>query len=755
MKLKFKRPGMKIQTKILLLFLASMVSVGLVYFFIIIPQFIQYEYERIEKDLDQQMVQAEEMIDQFITPLTQGLGGISAHLERDSAGSWDEVSFSQQADEVMKENWAVKNIALLEQGQVILFSGESLTNTSLGQSPHNLPVWNSAALTSPNQYIYYGPYQVEDDSSFYLTVAINIQDDSGGSSFVLAMEVDIEQLGGLVKGPRTEISGRRGLVMPDGILESGLDGTTSIVEASTLKTQIEDSFAEGSWETDALISDNTDKKSKTRDYLFAHKLKHNDWIIYMLIPERDLFQLVSGRSFPVLIAGGLLALTTLLFLLLVIQLLVVRPLVRLQAATSYIAQTGDLGVKLHEGSSDELGKMARSFNKMMREIKLHRENLEKMVEERTRDLKKLSVAVEQSPLAILITGRQGEVEYVNQQMIELTGYSSEELMAEGFELLLPEDSKEVIHASIERAILSGDVWTSDMTYRGKDGRDIWINCLVAPVFDENDAIVHCVSICTDITEQKKAYNALNEAKQLAEKAAKVKSDFLANMSHEIRTPMNAIIGLNSLLEGTRLSPRQIDYVQKIKRSSGSLLAIINDILDFSKIEAGKLLIERVEFDLEELIENISNAVGMRAFAKGLELIIDKKPDVPTWLCGDPLRLEQVLLNIASNAVKFTEHGEVVVSIQRVDGVNPEQILLRFDVADTGIGMTEAQMESLFIAFTQADTSTSRRFGGTGLGLAISHNLVDLMGGALEVTSHVGEGSRFFFHCLFRGPLRRK
>jgi PAS domain S-box-containing protein len=750
MRIKFKRPGMKIQTKILLLFLASMITVGLVYFLFIIPRFIQSEYERIEKNLDQQMYQAEEMVDAFVAPLTQSLDGIAANLQKDATGNWDEGSFTRQVDGVLKKNWAIKNIFLLEQGQMMLARGDSSETSAGGPIPRGLPAWNSAALTSPNQYTFHGPYQDDASAKFYLTIAINVQDETDGNSYVLAMEVEIDQLAEHIQGPRAEIPGRRGLVLPGGMLESGLDGRTSILTRSSLSEQIEASFTGESREADALITVFENKKSKIRYYLFAHKLEQSDWILYMLIPERDLFQLVSGRSFPALIAGGMLSLVTLLFLLLVIQLLVVRPLVRLQAATSYIAQTGDLGVTLHEGSSDELGKMARSYNKMIREIKLHRENLEKMVEERTRELKKLSVAVEQNPLAIMITGQCGEVEYVNQQMVELSGYSNDELMAGGFELLLPAGSEATIHKSIERAVLNGDVWTSDMMYSGRGEREIWINCVVAPVFDEAGAIVHCVSICADITAQKTAYNALSEAKQLAEQAARVKSDFLANMSHEIRTPMNAIIGLNSLLEGTPLNFRQLDYVQKIKRSSNSLLAIINDILDFSKIEAGKLMIEEIDFNLDEVIENISNAVGMKAFEKGLELIIDKKPEVPLWLRGDPLRLEQVLLNIASNAVKFTEEGDVVLRIQCEAGLNGAQNWLRFEVVDTGIGMTKVQMEHLFVAFTQADTSTSRRFGGTGLGLAISHNLVGLMGGTLEVSSRVGEGSCFFF-CL---PLKK-
>ncbi len=280
-----------------------------------------------------------------------------------------------------------------------------------------------------------------------------------------------------------------------------------------------------------------------------------------------------------------------------------------------------------------------------------------------------------------------------------------------------------------------------------DGNVVWIHAFGRVSMDENGRPKDMYGVSQDITEQHQIEQELMEAKEAAEAATRAKSDFLANMSHEIRTPMNAVIGLSYLALNTDLDRKQRSYLTKISSSANNLLTIINDILDFSKIEAGKMDMELVEFDLISVIEDFSNVTLVKAEEKELELVVDMNPDVPLNLKGDPLRLNQVLINLASNAIKFTKKGEVAVSID-VDHYTEEGVVLKFSVRDTGIGMKPEQLSSLFQAFSQADGSTSRKYGGTGLGLTISKRLVEMMGGEFQVQSELGKGSEFSFTAQF-------
>jgi PAS domain S-box-containing protein len=288
----------------------------------------------------------------------------------------------------------------------------------------------------------------------------------------------------------------------------------------------------------------------------------------------------------------------------------------------------------------------------------------------------------------------------------------------------------------------GDQRDFEMDWTDARGQALTMLVHLTPEFDAGRQICSVLLIGRDLTERKRA-EAERQARAAAGGAARAKGGLRASNCHPIRTPMNAIIGMSYLALQGSLDHQQRHYVQTVHRSAESLLGIINDILDFSKIEAGKLDMERIDFDLADVMEGLAGMLGMRAEEKGLELIFDQSPQVPTGLVGDPSRLGQVLLNLGNNAVKFTERGEVVVAVRLLEQ-DDAGVRLRFEVRDTGIGISAADQQRLFQPFTQADASTSRRFGGTGLGLAICRRLVALMDGQMEVDSAPGRGSRFSF-----------
>lgn len=352
--------------------------------------------------------------------------------------------------------------------------------------------------------------------------------------------------------------------------------------------------------------------------------------------------------------------------------------------------------------------------------------------------------------------------YINRGAVEQVGYSQEELMR-----MTPLDIKPKFDESRFRALLQDVISSSSQgrhfttVHQHKSGNLVPVEIFLQHIAleDESDRFI---AIVRDITEREKAERNLTayrqdleglvklrtaellQAKEQAEQANKTKSEFLANMSHEIRTPMNGIIGMMNLALQTNLDDRQRNYISKAVQSTENLLSILNGILDFSKIEAGKLEMEELDFLLEDAVDNMLNLININADEKGVLLDVHIENDVPRPLVGDPLRLAQVLINLVSNAVKFSREGDAVSLVIALEGETASEALLHFSVRDTGIGMTEKQRHRLFQAFSQSDSSTTRKYGGTGLGLIISKSIVLMMSGDIWVESELGVGSTFHF-----------
>jgi len=423
-----------------------------------------------------------------------------------------------------------------------------------------------------------------------------------------------------------------------------------------------------------------------------------------------------------------------------------------------------------------------------------RDNLEEKVGERTTELREkqeqLSVAEERSRLLLDSAGEgifgvnsEGQCTFANPSALDMLGYTRAGIEGKNIHNLIHHTHADgspypAEGCPVSRAYTHGETETiSDEMLWRKDGIGFSAEYTATPMKKDGKTVGAVVTF-KDITEQKQMEKSLKmrileladarlaslnmmedleESRKEAEAATQAKSDFLANMSHEIRTPMNAVIGMAYLALQTELTRKQEDYMRKIQLSANSLLGIINDILDFSKIEAGKLEMESVDFSLEDVLDNVSTVAGIKVQEKELELLLNTGQDVPMALVGDSMRLGQVLINLCNNAVKFTDTGEIVISTKLVKQ-EKEQATLQFSVRDTGIGLTKEQIGKLFQAFSQADTSTTRKYGGTGLGLTISKKLVNMMGGEIWVESEPGKWSEFIFTATFglgeKVPKRR-
>jgi PAS domain S-box-containing protein len=368
--------------------------------------------------------------------------------------------------------------------------------------------------------------------------------------------------------------------------------------------------------------------------------------------------------------------------------------------------------------------------------------LERLVEERTRELKKLVQAVEQSPLSVVITDVDGKIEHVNPTFTRVTGYQPDEVIGKNPRILKSGETSPDQYASLWQTILDGKVWRGEIRNRKKSGEIYWSSTSIAPVTDDTGTVTHFVAMTDDITAQKEAAEALAKAKEAADAANQAKSAFLANMSHELRTPMNAILGYSEMLIEEAEDLEQEEFIpdlKKINQAGSHLLSLINDVLDLSKIESGKMEAFAEEINLDRLIDEVSATAQPLMGKNRNKLSIERREQLGNAR-QDLTKLRQMLFNLLSNAAKFTHEGTVTLHVDRTE--QSGEAWLTFAISDTGIGIAEDKIEHVFKEFAQADDSTTRHYGGTGLGLAITRRFCELLGGDLAVRSEPGKGSTF-------------
>ena len=549
---------------------------------------------------------------------------------------------------------------------------------------------------------------------------------------------------------------------------------------------------------------NPGETTARKKIVYFNDIPEMGWIVASSGYKADFYKPLEDIKL-VIISSILLALVLMMATSVFIGNAISKPIKDLQKKFAK-AEEGDFSARMERKAKDELGLLADHFNNFMErlktysdilrdeikirkqaeeEIKSYQISLEQKVEERTNKLNE-----SQRTLSTLMSNLPGmayrktladkiQLQIASEGTFDLTGYRPDEFLKnpqlDYRDLIIPEDRQRNMD-EIKAAIAAHRPFELLYRINTKHGEERWVWEKGQGVYSDDGKAEAVEGFISDITDRKMSEEALERyaedlrmardvqkdnalrlsetvielerAKKTADEANLSKSEFLANMSHEIRTPMNGVLGMTDLALRTDLTPKQRDYLIKIKQSARSLLTIINDILDYSKIEAGKLDLESTEFELTDVMENLSDLFANNAQDKGIELVVSMAPKVPPRLIGDPLRLGQILINLTNNAIKFTEMGEVVVR------VNPgltsrDKTLLTFAVSDSGIGIEEEKLARLFEAFTQADGSTTRKFGGTGLGLAITRHLVDAMGGEIWVESTPGQGTTFYFSVEFK------
>ena len=474
-----------------------------------------------------------------------------------------------------------------------------------------------------------------------------------------------------------------------------------------------------------------------------------DWGIAVNIDAAEAFAPARLLRDRLMVALGLAALLA-LGLGLLLGRRIVEPVEMLSGAVARIAG-GKVDERAPVCGFAEFRELARGFNRMTDQLVVERQLLEARVEQRTRALndseQRFRGVFERAQVGIALCDAQGVILDVNTALTAMLCREAGALRGAKLADLPDFRPGRLLGGELTRlATARLDHVRFERGFALPGGGELFADGSASAIRDRRGRLVNVVQMLIDVTERHRAEVELVRARVAAESASQAKSDFLANMSHEIRTPMSGALGMLNLLLRTELAPRQLDYASKARTAAQALLAVINDVLDFSKVEAGKMELDPHRFELSDFMRELAVILSANVGSKDIEVLFRLDPKLPSALVGDATRLRQVLLNLAGNALKFTERGEVVLGLTLL-GEEGGQTRLRFEVSDTGIGIPADKVEHIFTGFSQAEQSTSRRYGGTGLGLAISRRLVALMGGELRVDSRIGEGSRFHFELL--------
>ncbi|APB33954.1 two-component hybrid sensor and regulator [Gloeomargarita lithophora Alchichica-D10] len=629
--------------------------------------------------------------------------------------------------------------------------------------------WYQKALTQPEP-VWTDVYVSFSTGRLAITAAQVVKTPQGRVVGATGADVELTRLSEFLGALRIGRSGEAFIVDPAGLVVADSTGDTMSLLQNRERVKATDSPHPMIQQAAQWLQENEGTKQATPEPVrvnlggaahFLHAVPYQDprgldWLLVLVVPEVDFLEgIYAGNILTAFLCG--VTLVTALGLGLMLSRWFSQPVKRLVKATEAIAQ-GERGLQVPVGGVWELAQLAQSFNQMSQQLadsftalETLNQDLEDRVEQRTQQVqaseRQFRTLTSNIPGMVFRSQKLDGYDfvYLSDPIAQITGYSAPEFLnhqQQYWQLIIPEDQETVLTALLNSRVL-GHTYTIEYRIQRADGQIVWVNERGQGAQCDTGEIRYRDGVIFDITQRKDFEQQLEEARQKAESANRAKSTFLANMSHELRTPLNAIIGFSQILNrDPQLSEKQRETVGTINRSGEHLLNLINDVLDMAKIEAGKLVLQPSSFDLHQMLKTIQDMLNVRAQAKNLRLVFEQSPDLPHAIETDENKLRQVLINLISNAIKFTKEGGVSVAVQAL-GQTETSCTLRFAVTDTGVGMTPDELKQLFQAFVQTDTS-KKVSEGTGLGLAISRQFVQLMGGDITVTSEKGVGTTFSF-----------